>query len=138
MTLIPVQITLRNLSRSAAIEADIQERVAWLEQFYGTVIGCRVLVAVPHRHRQGGRRVHVRIEVTVPNGAPIVVSYEPSLHGTLKDIEEPAHRKQTEIEGEHRYPRVAVHRAFDAARRRLQDFAREQRGAVKSHESSGL
>jgi cold shock CspA family protein len=30
--------------------------------------------------------------------------------------------------------RVAVHHAFDAARRRLQDFAREQRGAVKTHD----
>jgi hypothetical protein len=29
---------------------------------------------------------------------------------------------------------VAVHEAFDAARRRLEDFAREQRGTVKTHE----
>jgi cold shock CspA family protein len=34
----------------------------------------------------------------------------------------------------HRYGRVAIHEAFDAARRRLEDFAREQRGAVKAHE----
>jgi hypothetical protein len=32
---------------------------------------------------------------------------------------------------------IAVHRAFDAARRRLEDFAREQRGAVKTHEVPG-
>jgi len=29
---------------------------------------------------------------------------------------------------------VAIHEAFDAARRRLEDFSREQRGAVKAHE----
>jgi cold shock CspA family protein len=29
---------------------------------------------------------------------------------------------------------VTVHEAFDAARRRLEDFAREQRGTVKAHD----
>jgi cold shock CspA family protein len=29
---------------------------------------------------------------------------------------------------------VAIRDAFDSARRRLEDFAREQRGAVKTHE----
>jgi cold shock CspA family protein len=70
----------------------------------------------------------------VPGGGPIVVSHEPTLHGRAKDVEEEAHHKETEIEGVHRYASVAVHDAFDAARRRLEDFAREQRGAVKAHE----
>ena len=134
MTLIPTQVTFRGLAHSDALEADIRKRIAWLEQFYAGIVGCRVLVEMPHRHRHDGRHFHVRIEVTVPGGAPIVVSHEPSLHGPLKDVEEAAHRKETEIAGVHRYARVAVHQAFDAARRRLQDFVREQRGAVKTHE----
>lgn len=134
MTLIPIQVTFRGLSHSPMLEAAIRERVAWLEQFYTGIVGCHVLVEVPHRHRHGGRHFHVRIDLTVPGGAPIVVSHEPSLHGPLKDFENPAHRKEAEIEGVHRYARVAVHEAFDAARRQLQDFAREQRGAVKTHQ----
>ena len=134
MTLIPTQVTFRGLAPSDSLEADVGERIAWLEQFYGGIVRCRVLVEVPHRHHRDGRHFHVRIEITVPGGAPIVVSHEPSLHGPLKDVEEPAHHKDTEIESVHRYARVAVHEAFDAARRRLQDFAREQRGAVKTHE----
>ena len=134
MTLIPTQVTFRGLAHSDALEAEIRKRIAWLEQFHAGIVGCRVLVEMPHRHRHDGRHFHVRIEVTVPGGAPIIVSHEPSLHGPLKDVEEAAHRKETEIEGVHRYARVAVHQAFDAARRRLQDFAREQRGAVKTHE----
>lgn len=133
MTLMPTRVTFRGLAHSDALEADIRERIAWLEQFYVGIVGCRVLVEMPHRHSHDGRHFHVRIEVTVPGGAPIVVSHEPSLHGALKDVEEAAHRKETEIESVHRYARVAVHQAFDAARRRLQDFAREQRGAVKTH-----
>lgn len=135
MTLMPTQITFRGLAHSEALEADIRERVAWLEQFYRGIVRCRVLVEVPHRHRRrsGGRLFHVRIEMTVPGGAPIVVSHQPSLHGGLKDIEGEAHRKDTEIESVQRYSRVAVREAFDAARRRLEDFAREQRGDVKVH-----
>ena len=134
MMLMPVHITFRGFARADALEADIRERVAWLEQFYDGIVGCRVLVEVPHRHRHDGRHYHVRVEVTVPGGAPIVVSREPSLHGPLKDAATAAHHKETDIEAVHRYARVAVHEAFDAARRRLQDFAREQRGAVKAHE----
>jgi len=133
MTLIPVQVTFRGLAHSDALEADIRERVAWLERFYSGIIGCRVLVELPHRHRQGGKHFHVRVEFTVPGGIPLIVNHEPSLHGPMKDIEEAGHRKESEIEAVHRYARVAVHEAFDAARRRLQDFAREQRGDTKTH-----
>ena len=134
MTLIPTQINFRGLAHSETIEADIHERIAWLEQFYGGIVRCRVLVEIPHRHRHDGRHFQVRIDITVPGGAPIVVSHEPSLHGPLKDVAEAEHSKDTEIEAVHRYAHVAIHEAFDVARRQLQDFAREQRGVVKTHE----
>lgn len=136
MTLIPTQVTFRGLDVSEALETDIRERVTWLEQFYADIVRCRVLVEKPHRHRHDGRHFHVRLEVTVPGGDPIVVSHEPSLHGQWKDAERETHRKGSEIEAVHRYGRVAVHEAFDLARRRLEDFAREQRGTVKTHEVS--
>ena len=134
MTVIPTQITFRGLAHDDALEDDVRERVSWLEQFYTGIVRCRVLVEVPHRHRHDGRHFHVRIEVTVPGGPPIVVSHEPSLHGRSKDVEGEAHRKEDEIGAVHRYASVAIHEAFDAARRRLEDFAREQRGTVKAHE----
>jgi cold shock CspA family protein len=134
MTLIPTQVTFRGLAHDDALEKEIRERVSWLEQFYEGIVRCRVLVEVPHRHRHDGRHFHVRIETTVPGGPPIVVNHEPSLHGRLKDVDDETHRKEHEIESVHRYGSVAVHEAFDAARRRLEDFAREQRGTVKAHE----
>ena len=134
MTLIPTQVTFRGLPHSDDLEADIRERVAWLEHFYAGIVRCGVMVELPHRHRQSGRQFHVRVEVTVPGGAPIVVSHEPSLHGGVTDAGADAHHKKTEPESVHRFARVAVHEAFDAARRRLEDFAREQRGTVKLHE----
>jgi len=134
MTLIPLQVTFQGLAHSDALEACVRERVGWLEQFHDGIVGCRVRLEVPHRHRQGGRHFDVHVEVTVPGAAPIVVTHEPSLHAPLKDVEETAHHKGTEVATEHRYGRLAIHDAFDTMRRRLQDVAREQRGAVKAHE----
>jgi cold shock CspA family protein/ribosome-associated translation inhibitor RaiA len=135
MTIIPTQVTFRGLQHSDSIEAEIRQRVAWLEQFFAGIVRCRVAIELTRRRRNDGRRFHVRIEVSVPGGAPIVVSHEPSLHAGLKDVREQAHHKNTEVERVHRYASVAIREAFDAARRRLEDFAREQRGAVKTHQA---
>jgi hypothetical protein len=130
MTLIPTQVTFRGLDHSDALERDILDHVAWLEQFHHGIVRCRVLVETPHRHRRDGRHFHVRIELTVPGEAPIVVSQEPSLHGPLKDVEEPEHHKEADVNSVHRHARVAVREAFDTARRRLQDLGREPRERV--------
>ena len=133
MTLIPTQVTFHGLTHRDDIESDIRERVSWLEQFYSGIVRCRVLVEVPHRHHRVGRHFHVGIELTVAGGPPIVISHDPSLHHRTKDIPEGSLTKELEIDGERRYARAAIHEAFDAARRKLEDFAREQRGAVKVH-----
>jgi cold shock CspA family protein len=133
MTLIPTQVTFRGLPHSEHLDSDVRERVAWLEQFYRGIVRCRVVIELPHRHRHDGRHVHVRVSC-VPGAPLIVASHEPSLHGRLKDFEEEEHHKDTEIESVHRHAAVALREAFDVARRRLEDVAREQRGAVKTHE----
>jgi len=38
-----LQITFRNIPRSDALEADIREKAAKLDQFYEKVMACRVL-----------------------------------------------------------------------------------------------
>jgi cold shock CspA family protein len=130
----PVQVTFRNTEPLEALEELIRARAAWLETFYAGIVGCRVLVETPHRHRDRGRHLRVRIELSLP-GEDVVVSHEPTLHATLKDAEEQAHHKDDDIEAVHKYAEVAVREAFDAARRRLQDFARRQRADVKTHEA---
>ena len=133
MALIPTQVTSRGLAHPEALEAEIRQRVDWLEQFYPGIVRCRVLVEVPHRHRRRGRHFHVRIDLTIPGRDPIVVSHEPSLHGGLKDVEDATARKDAEIDNVHRHRLVAIREAFDVARRLLEDAAREQRHAVKTH-----
>ena len=112
---LPLQITFRNLGQSDAIEADIRERAAKLEQFYNQIISCRVVVEASHKHHHKGNLYHVRIDLKVPN-KEIVVSREPHQHQAHEDAY------------------VAVRDAFDAARRQLEDYARLRRQEVKTHE----
>jgi hypothetical protein len=132
MAKIPTQVTFRGLRHSAALESEIQELADWLEQFYPGIVRCRVLLELPHRHRRaGGRHFHVRVELTVPGGAPLVVSHQPSVHGDVK-ASEGAYHKETENKGVSKDAGVAIRQAFATARRRLEDFARTQRGDVKT------
>lgn len=131
---IPTQVTFRNMAPSAALEREIRERADGLESFYPRLIACRVTVELPHRHRRRAPSFHVRVELSLP-GEDVVVSREPSLHATLKQVGEAEHRKESETDAVRRYAAVAVHEAFDMARRRLQDAARRQRGDVKAHEA---
>jgi cold shock CspA family protein len=70
------------------------------------------------------------LDLTVP-GEEIVVTHEASLHATAQDAEQPREKKRDEVDAERKHAVVAIRRAFAAAQRRLQDFARRQRGDVK-------
>ncbi len=123
----PTQVTFRNVPNPEAVEADIRERAAKLDTYYARIVGCRVVVEVPHRHHRGGNQYHVRIELSVPGGE-VVVNHEPSLYSSEQALGHEKLTKDTEPNGVHRDLPAAIHEAFDVARRRLQDYARRQRG----------
>ncbi|HWQ32862.1 MAG TPA: HPF/RaiA family ribosome-associated protein [Blastocatellia bacterium] len=131
---LPVQITFRNMESSAAVETRIREEAAKLEEFYDRIMGCRVVVEMPHQHRQRGRRFHIRIDLTVPGGE-IVVNQEPSLHGSLQRVEGERRVKNAEVLAPHKDAYVAIRDAFRAARRQLQDHVRKRTGAARQHEA---
>lgn len=104
-----VEITFRDVPHSDALESDIRDKVSKLETFYPHMTGCHVVVEMPHKHNHQGREFVVRLDIKVPGGE-LVVNHEHNAD---------AH--------------VAVRDAFDAAKRKLQDYARRQRGEVKRH-----
>jgi ribosome-associated translation inhibitor RaiA len=108
-----LQITARNFTLNAAVEAEIREKAAKLERYYerGRISGCHITVegAVGH-HRRGGP-FKVRIDLRLPGGELSVDRHSED------DLA------------------VAIREAFDAARRELQDYARKQRGDVKTVEA---
>lgn len=107
---IPLQITIRDMPASAVLEDHIREKAVKLEHFYPALVGCRVVVELPHKHKQHGKLFNVRIDLTVP-GSEIVINRDQS-----EDVY------------------VALRDAFDAANRKLEDYGRRQRGDVKMHE----
>ena len=126
-----MQITFRNMKRSEAAEGWIAGEVEKLETFYNQLMRCRVTVEVPHRHHKRGWPFHIRVDLTVPGGE-IVVKREPSLNARARRLGEREVKKQTEVHIPHKQLRQAINDAFKAAGRRLQDYARRQRGDVKS------
>jgi cold shock CspA family protein/ribosome-associated translation inhibitor RaiA len=108
---LPLQITAPDFPLSPAVETEIREKAAKLDAYYDRIVRCRVTVAAPVGHHRRGGPYTVRIDLTVPR-AELVVNRQ--------DDEDLA---------------VAIREAFDAMRRRLEDYARHQRGAVKAHEA---
>lgn len=109
------QINFQNLPECESVASVVRERVSRLEKICPRIIGCRVVVAMPHRHHHKGKLYHVRVDVSLP-GTELVVNRNPDQHASHHDVY------------------VAIRDAFDATRRRVQNFLREQRGNVKHHE----
>ena len=107
-----LQITVHNVSVSEAVKDDIRNKAAKLNHFSNTIIGCRVTVDSPHKHRRQGVLYDVRIDLTVP-GAELVVKRQPN-----EDIY------------------VAIRDAFDVAYQKLEDHERRLRGEVKTHQAA--
>jgi cold shock CspA family protein/ribosome-associated translation inhibitor RaiA len=139
---IPLQITFKNMAPSEVIEAHVRDAAQKLDLFYDEIMGCRVVVEAPHQHHRRGKRYHVRIDVTVPGGefvikrAPRLITERPLRYQKVPDdVElESAESREPSKYAVHDDMQLAIRDAFDAARRKLQDYARRRRGVVKIHE----
>lgn len=105
----PLQITIRDVEHSEALEARIRDKAAKLEEFFDRIVSCRVVVEMPHKHHHQGKHFNVRIDIGVP-GNEIVVN---------RDHDEDVY--------------VALRDAFDAAKRQIEDYSRKIHGDVKKH-----
>lgn len=103
-----LQITFRSMNPSPAVEERIREAAAKLETLEPRLTRCHVTIETRHRHHHNGSLFHVGIDLTVP-GAEIAISRDPEMDHGHEDVH------------------VAIHHAFDAARRRLQALPRRRR-----------
>jgi ribosomal subunit interface protein len=98
----PLQVSLHGVAPSETLIKAIRDKAQKLEHFYDRITSCRVALTLEERHQQG-RQFSVHVGVKVPGGAiEVTREHDRNLHVALRD-------------------------AFDAARRQLQDYAREQR-----------
>jgi len=106
---LPLEISARDVRISDENEELIRDKASKLDRFYDRIIGCRVKVDMPHRSQRSGMMYNVRIDLTLPGGE-LVIKREPD-----EDL------------------RAAIVNSFEAAQRRIKEYAEKQRGEVKTH-----
>ena len=122
----PLQLTFRHVQPSPAVAARNRAAARKLDRYYDRITGCHVVVEAIQRHQRRGQPYHVRIELLLP-GSRLVVGRRPA-HGPAS-AGDPLPKAEASLpDSRHKDLYVAVHDAFDVARRRLEDYARKQRG----------
>lgn len=134
---LPLQVTFRNMEATPMVQEWIEEQASRLESLYQSITRCRVAVEAPHQHHKKGAQYHVRIDLTLPGGE-IVIKRQPSARGRAIHEGKVAITKELEVGVPHKNLRQAINDAFRAAGRRLQDYARRQRGLIKAHEPAPI
>ena len=110
---LPLEITLRDIPHSDAVETRIREKAEKLTRFHDRIMSCRVTVESPQRHKHQGKLYSVHIDIHLPGGVEVAV---------------------TRMQDEDIF--VAIRDAFAAATRRIEDHSRKMRGDIKTHEVS--
>jgi len=112
----PPEIQFQGMAGTPEIEETIAAHVAQLEQRWGRITACRVVVKAPgQRHRKGGLyEVHIRL--ALPDGREVNVERTP-----------PEDERHSDL-------KFALNDAFKHARRQIEDQVRRTRGEVKHHD----
>ncbi len=104
---VPLQITVRDMPHSEALDARIRDKAAKLAEFHPNITSCRVTVEESRKHHRQGRHFQVIVDVRVP-GKELVAN---------RDHDEDVY--------------VALREAFGAVRRQLEEYIRASRDFVK-------
>jgi cold shock CspA family protein len=116
----PIEIDFQGITGSPEIQDGIARRVADLEQRYGRVTACRVVLKGPGGHHRTSGLSEVNIRLALPNGREVNVA------------------RTAQADERHSDLTFALNDAFRRARRRLQGHTRTMQGQVKQHESQPI
>ena len=102
------------MDADARLRTAITEHVSGLEDVFGRITTCRVVVKAPGGHHRTGQ-FDVNVRLALPDGREVNVGRTAAADERFNDVD------------------FAVNHAFKRARRRLQDQVRQMQGKVKSH-----
>lgn len=111
----PLEIDFQGFTAQPAVQASIEQHVQELEQRYGRVTACRIVVKGPGGHHKTGGVYDINIRLALPDGREVNVGRTPRADERRADLT------------------FAIDDAFKRARRRLQDNVRRLQGQVKPH-----
>jgi ribosome-associated translation inhibitor RaiA len=106
----PLQIEFRNTQPIETVEFRIKRELAEFEKFYNRLVSCRVEVETPKHERRGSVST-VRIDLGVP-----------SEDAAAAELRAKKGTEHLEVKAQRKDASMAVHAAFNIARRRLNDF----------------
>lgn len=112
-------ITFRNMDRSEAIEDHIRARIAELEKYHSRITSCDVVVEAPRKHQVTGTEFRIKLHIQVP-GPDVHVSRSLGRSEAVADLN------------------LAIHKAFDAARRALKEQVRKMGNVETKHHAEVL
>ncbi len=110
----PLEISFKGLDKSAAVEAKIAEKAAKLEKHYDRMTHCRVVVSAPNKHAHKGKIYEIKIDIGIPEHAPVIVTHESAVGNATEDLS------------------VALRDAFLAAQRQLDDTVSRIKNGAKN------
>lgn len=112
------EIDFQGMKATPAVEAAIARHVDQLEQRWGRITACRVVLKAPSAHHRTGGLYEVHVHLSLPDGREVNVGRTPTADERHADLT------------------FAVDDAFKHARRQLQDEVRRAQGQVKQHQAS--
>ena len=127
---VPVQTTFRHMAASPAVATRVAAEAQKLQRYFDRISHCHVVIVAPHLHHRRGRCYSMHIELGVP-GERLVIDHEPPALVRSDAADHVA--KSIDGSATHKDIYVVIREAFDAARRRLEDYVRRLRGDVKRH-----
>jgi len=110
------EIEFQGMTATAAVKDAVEKHVAELEQRWGRVTACRVVVKAPGQHHRTSGLYEVHVHLALPEGREVNVERTPTADERHSDLT------------------FAIDDAFKHARRQLQDQVRRTQGQVKHHE----
>jgi ribosome-associated translation inhibitor RaiA len=110
----PLRISFQGSDPSDALRQMIVEQVDGLEQLYGRLTACHVVIQVPDKHHRTSGLYSANIHMILPGGIDINVDHTPQADDRFAS------------------PQFAVTDSFRRAKRLIKEHVQKQRGAVKT------
>ena len=108
------EIQFLGLTATPAIRDAIDRHVAELDQLYGRITACRVVVKAPSQHHQKGGLYEVHVRLELPDGREVNVERTPTADERHADLT------------------FAIDDAFKHARRQLGGSSSRAQGQVRT------
>jgi hypothetical protein len=112
----PIHIDFQGMEPQADLRAEIARHVAVLEERFGRITACRVVVKDPGQHHRTSGLFEVHIHLALPDRKEVNVGHKPDTDERHADVHS------------------AINDAFKHAQRVLRDQVQRMQGHVKAHE----